>query len=199
MGFFNPYLDFFRTLPPAYRRDPSVPISSAELLLPEWLALKAAIAGHFAWAVPTEEAIRAVVKYSTSVVEIGAGSGYWAWMMRQAGITVAAFDTGSPRFTWGTVAQGDERAVLFYPERTLFLCWPPWNSNMACNALAWHQGEYLVFVGEWMGGCANPRFFALLAAMFEPVDLIDIPQWYNRDDRLMIFRRRNPSARTLPR
>jgi hypothetical protein len=194
MGLLNPYLEFYRAMPPAYRRDPSVPVSAAELLSPEWLRLKAAIAGHFAWAVPTEQAILAVLKYSARVVEIGAGSGYWAWMMRQAGITVAAFDTGSPSFTWDQVARCDERAVLFHPDHTLFLCWPPWNSDMAYNALAWHQGDYLVYVGEWMGGSANPRFFALLASTFEAVDVVELPQWYNRDDRLMIFRRRNPSA-----
>src|ERR1019366_9640348 len=99
MGLFNPYLEFYRAMPLAYRRDPSVPPSIAELLSPEWLKLKSAIAGHFAWAVPTEEAVRVVAKYSTRVVEIGAGSGYWAWMMRQAGVTVAAFDADPPAFT----------------------------------------------------------------------------------------------------
>jgi hypothetical protein len=198
MGLLNPYLEFYRAMPPACRRDLSMPVSAAELLSPEWLKLKAAIAGHFAWAVPTEYAIQTVSKYSTRVVEIGAGSGYWAWMMRQAGIAVAAFDAGCFAFTWDEVARGDERAVLFYPDHTLFLCWPPWNSDMAYNALAWHRGDYVVYVGEWMGGCANRRFFTLLASAFEAIDLVNIPQWCNRDDRLMIFKRRNPSARSSP-
>ena len=64
-------------MPAAWRRDPSVPISAAELLAPQWLHLKATIAGHFAWAVPTEQAVRTILKYSARVVEIGAGSGYW--------------------------------------------------------------------------------------------------------------------------
>lgn len=190
MGLLNPYLEFYRAMPAAYRRDPSVPISAAELLSPEWLALKAAIAGHFAWAVPTEEAVLTILKYSAKVVEIGAGSGYWAWMMRQAGIAVVAFDTSHAPFHWDKVAQGDERAVLFYPDHTLFLCWPPWNSDMAYNALTCHRGDYLVYVGEWMGGSANPRFFAALASIYEAIDVVNLPQWYNRDDRLMIFRRR---------
>jgi hypothetical protein len=194
MGLLNPYLEFYRAMPPAFRRDLSMPVSAAELLSPEWLKLKAAIAGHFAWAVPTEDAIQTVSRYSTSVVEIGAGRGYWAWMMRQAGIAVAAFDAGSFPFTWDKVVRGDERAVLFYPDHTLFLCWPPWNSDMAYNALAWHRGDYVVYVGEWMGGCANQRFFTLLASTFEAIDLANIPQWCNRDDRLVIFKRRNPSA-----
>ena len=190
MGLFNPYLEFYRAMPAAYRRDPSMPISAAELLSPQWLNLKAAIAGHFAWAVPTDEAVLTILKYSARVVEIGAGSGYWAWMMRQAGIKVVAFDTNHALFNWSEVAQGDERAALFYPDHALFLCWPPWNSDMAYNALTCHGGDYLVYVGEWMGGSANPRFFALLASAYEAIDVVNLPQWYNRDDRLMIFRRR---------
>lgn len=190
MGLINPYLEFYRAMPAACRRDPSVPISAAELLSPQWLNLKAAIAGHFAWAVPTEQAVRTILKYSARVVEIGAGSGYWAWMMRQAGIKVVAFDANHAPFTWTELAQGDERAALFYPDHALFLCWPPWNSDMACNALTCHRGDYLVYAGEWMGGSANPRFFALLASTYDAVDVVNLPQWYNRDDRLMIFRRR---------
>src|SRR5882724_7117397 len=100
MGLLNPYLEFYHAMPSAYRRDLSMPLSAAESLSPDWLKLKAAIAGHFAWAVPTEDAIQTVSKYSTRVVEIGAGSGYWAWTMRQAGIAVVAFDAGSSSFTW---------------------------------------------------------------------------------------------------
>lgn len=190
MGLINPYLEFYRAMPTACRRDPSVPVSAAELLSPQWLHLKAAIAGHFAWAVPTEQAVRTVLKYSARVVEIGAGSGFWAWMMRQAGIEVVAFDTNQAPFKWSEVALGDERAVLSCPDHALFLCWPPWNSDMACNALTGHCGDYLVYVGEWMGGCANPRFFALLSLTYDAIDVVDLPQWYNRDDRLMIFRRK---------
>lgn len=116
----------------------------------------------------------------------------------QAGIAVAAFDAGCFPFTWDEVGRADERAVLFYPDHTLFLCWPPWNSDMAYNALAWHRGDYVVYVGEWMGGCANRRFFTLLASTFEVIDVVNIPQWCNRDDRLMIFKRRNPSAQPPP-
>ena len=114
---------------------------------------------------------------------IGAGSGYWAWLMRQAGIKVAAFDAQPPPFTWSEVRQGDERAVHEHPEATLFLCWPPWATGMAFNALAAYRGDN-----------ADSRFFALLSSCFDVVDSVAIPQWYLRDDRLMVFRRRGPSA-----
>ncbi len=192
MGLVNPYLELFLALPPSFRRDPSVPTIAVEAAAPDWLSLKATIAHHFAWAVPTEEAIRTVRAHGRDVVEIGAGSGYWAWLMRQAGIRVAAYDREPPRFTWTPVARGDERCVLQQCSETLFLCWPPWGSDMALNALTLHRGPYLAYVGEWMGGSAEWRFFACLTSAFEAVACTSIPQWQGRDDRLIVFKRRMP-------
>jgi hypothetical protein len=191
----NPYLDFFRALPPSFRRDPWTPLSTAELHMPEWLAFKVAIAGHFAWAVPTDEAIAVIRRHAAGIVEIGAGSGYWAWLMRQAGMTVAAFDAQPPPFTWSEVRHGDERMAGEHPDKALFLCWPPWATGMATGALAAYGGEHVIFVGEWMGGSGEQQFFALLASGFDCIDTLAIPQWAMRDDRLLVFRRRRVPAR----
>lgn len=190
MALANPYFEFFQALPSSFRRHPSMAPASLELFLPEWLTLKTAIARHFSWAVPTEAAIAAIRRHASDIVEVGAGSGYWAWLMRQAGIKVAAFDADPPSFTWSSVDKGDERVVNHYPRSTLFLCWPPWGSTMAANALDAYLGKCLIYVGEWPGGNADPRFFASLSARFALVDLVSLPQWYGRDDRLTVFRRR---------
>jgi hypothetical protein len=189
----NPYLDFFYALPPSFRRDAFTPLSATESFDPGWLSLKSAIAGHFAWAVPTEEAIGVIGRHTSRVVEIGAGSGYWAWLMRQAGIDVAAFDTNLPRHAWSKVERGDERAVSEHATGSLLLCWPPWGSDMAVNALARFRGDIVVYVGEWMGGCADAHFFARLVSDFEGVAAAAIPQWCARTDQLMVFRRRRRS------
>jgi len=190
----NPYLEFFRRLPPSFRRDPSVPIGADELQLPGWLAWKAAVARHFAWAVPTEPAIATIRRHADRVLEIGAGSGYWAWLMRQGGIAVAAYDTSPPPSTWTEVRSGDASMASYDPADALFLCWPPWASDMAYEALARHRGDRFIFVGEWMGGCATPDFFRLLTARFEAIDSIALPQWYMRNDFLAVFRRRGRAS-----
>src|SRR3954453_12712349 len=77
----NPYLTFFRSLPAAFWRNPLLPIDNGEMWSPDWLRLKAAVAGHFSWAVPTDEAIAAIRRHTSRVIEIGCGSGYWAWLM----------------------------------------------------------------------------------------------------------------------
>ncbi|SEE16017.1 hypothetical protein SAMN05444161_5005 [Rhizobiales bacterium GAS191] len=189
MQLLNPYLDLFQALPGSFRRDPLLPPSATELLMPDWLALKATITRHFAWAVPTDEAIAVIRKHTTGVVEAGAGSGYWTWLMRQAGLSVAAFDLDPPPFTWTEVSCGDERMVRDHSDKALLLCWPPWGSGMAANALDAFGGEQVIYIGEWMGGSADPHFFTQLVSGFDCIDVVEIPQWYMRDDRLMVFRR----------
>jgi hypothetical protein len=186
----NPYLSFFQALPVSFRRNPSDPLSSMELAMPEWLRLKSAIATHFAWAVPTDEAIDLIRSYGSSVIEIGCGSGYWAWLMQQAGINVIAIDSIPPPFSWHTVEPGDELVVALHPDKTLFLCWPPWGSAMAYRALINYTGSNVIYVGEWLGGSADLWFFARLNRDFEAIAASAIPQWFMRNDSLIVFRRR---------
>src|SRR5262249_46069027 len=103
----NPYFKFFFSMPPSCRRHAGVTPDARELTSLEWLTFKAAIAAHFAWAVPTDQAIHTIAKHTARVVEIGCGSGYWAWLMEQAGISVRAFDTAVPDFAWHPVEYGD--------------------------------------------------------------------------------------------
>jgi hypothetical protein len=187
----NPYFDFFSTLPCSFQRDPLLPISAPESISVDWLTLKAAIARHFAWAVPNEEAISCILKYASEIIEIGAGSGYWAWLMHQAGIDVVAFDVDPPPFTWIKIGKGNEQELLNHRMKTLFLCWPPWATDMAANALALYRGKHVIYVGEWMLGSADARFYWLLETQYEAIDSVVIPQWYARADRLIVFRRRD--------
>jgi hypothetical protein len=158
--------------------------------MPDWLALKAAVARHFAWAVPTDEAIDVIAAHAASVIEIGCGSGYWAWMMAQAGIAATAVDTAVPPFAWHRVETGTEREAENHPDKALFLCWPPANDPMAHDALTHYRGEHVIYVGEWLGGSAEQAFFARLVQDFEAIAGAAIPQWYMRNDGLIVFRRR---------
>jgi hypothetical protein len=186
----NPYLDFFRGLPPSCRRDQSLRLATADSTSAEWLTLKGAIARHFAWAVPTDEAIACIGAHTDDLIEIGAGSGYWAWLLRQDGVAVDAFDVAPPPFTWSHVGTGDERVLVSHPASTLFLCWPPWATDMAANALALFEGAQVIYVGEWMLGSANVRFFQDLVSRYAAIAWTPLPQWHGRSDCLTVFRRR---------
>jgi hypothetical protein len=190
MGIANPYLSYFLSLPPACRRDPLTLVDAREALFPDWLGFKNAVASTYAWAVPTEEAVLAIAQHAPRVIEVGAGSGYWAWLLAQAGVDVLAFDAQPPPQGWFPVAPGTEFEPARHPDRALLLCWPPWNTRMAQNALASHAGDTVVYIGEWLGGSAEPRFFNRLATDYEVVDFVAIPQWWMRADVLTIHRRR---------
>lgn len=54
----------------------------------------------FAWSVPSSEAIEAIVDRSKGgVCEIGAGTGYWAMLIRKRGLKVVAYDRWSTSVT----------------------------------------------------------------------------------------------------
>jgi hypothetical protein len=111
------------------------------------------------------------------VIEVGAGGGYWAWQMRQAGIDVLAYDpneagpsNGYARRTWTGVLPGDHTVAQHHPGRALFLCWPSYSDDWAARALACYEGDLLVYAGEGEGGCtADDEFFALRDAGWEEI------------------------------
>ena len=53
----------------------------------------------YAWAVPTEASIEAIAALGP-IVEVGAGTGYWAWLLRQVGATVEAYDVAPGDNHW---------------------------------------------------------------------------------------------------
>eukprot|EP00976_Prorocentrum_cordatum_P091331 1188484-Prorocentrum_minimum.AAC.2 len=47
----------------------------------------------YSWGVPSTEALEEVAHHSANgVVEMGAGTGYWAWLLRNMGVAVSAYD-----------------------------------------------------------------------------------------------------------
>lgn len=153
---------------------------------------------RFAWAVPTEEALAAIVELSP-IVEVGAGSGYWAKLLRERGAKVAPYDidpypllNSQVSYSHAAVAKGGpERALRHHPKRTLFLCWPSYAQDWAAEALDLHEGEHVVYIGEGDGGCTgNDRFHHLLYTLYEEISCIEIPRWFGLHDRLYVVRRR---------
>lgn len=143
----------------------------------------------YAWAVPSVNVIHALSVNHKRIVEIGAGTGYWAWMLKQAGVDVVAYDKHPPSRrklnNWGhhvktyhPIRKGNHKAALIHSDRTLMLCWPPYDNDMAFNCLINYSGNKLIFIGENDGGCtANEKFFDLLRQYWNLVNEYDIPQW----------------------
>jgi hypothetical protein len=154
---------------------------------------------EFAWALPSEDALALIASLSP-IVEVGAGSGFWADLLRQRGADLAAFDVkpfwvgGHHRFTraYFPIARGGpERALRMYPDRTLLLVWPGYGEEWATDALRLHRGDNVVIVGEGPDGCTGAdSLFAELDANFDLVRELPIPQWFGIHDYLAWYRRR---------
>jgi hypothetical protein len=163
MALINPYHDLYRRLsdePPELQ-----------------LALRKKLIWAYSWAIPNGEAILAIAERSP-LIEIGAGTGYWAWILKQAGADVIAFDSDPLQPPhWIDVQHGSSRTVADHPDRTLFLCWPPYESSMASEALESFTGSRLVYVGEWGGRTADAGFHEALSSRWTVTRSVKIPSW----------------------
>lgn len=182
----NPYLERFE----AFRRlpRPAVPDLSA-------LQARHDMVVEFAWAVPNDAALTALAALSP-LVEIGAGSGYWAALLRDRGATVHAYDVtvgagnnwGHTK-TWTTVLVGDDAKIDEHQDCTLFLCWPA-GGPMAAAAVRRYRGDCLVYVGEPRGGATGtPEFFDELDTNWIESQRIAIPNWDGIEDAVHVYRR----------
>lgn len=171
------------------------------------------LSAAFSFAVPTDEALDAIAALGP-VVEIGAGTGYWAKLLRWRGVDVLAFDLlGDAHRKWfphGTltdVERGGVEKAAQHADRTLLLVWPPYDETMAFGAAtAYYEadGQRLVYVGEGSGGCcADDRFFGVIGdcwrcecddevcdhpgQQWHKVRDIAIPQWDGIHDWMGVY------------
>ncbi len=173
----NPYLDLFN----------SVREQSLELQL----SIRKKLIWAYSWAIPNDEAVFALRELSP-LIEVGAGTGYWAWLLRQAGADVIAVDK-NPQAPphWTSIVDGDSSRSREYPNRTLFLCWPSYQDPMAFDALRSYAGSHVAYVGEMRGRTADEDFHRYLTEAFMLEREIEIPVWPGYRDCLYVFRRKS--------
>lgn len=156
---------------------------------------------EYAWAIPTDKVIDKIAKYSP-LVELGAGTGYWAYLLCKAGADVVAYDINPPdkqpknpwhdriSQTWYEVLKGKPPKLTRHPDRALLLCWPPYDTPMADQALQYYRGDTVIYIGEGTGGCtATDSFHTTLYNKWKQVDDFNIPQWSGLHDSCTIYRR----------
>lgn len=172
----NPYWDIVRRLPLEPER-----IWTSEVQVESYVMKPGFRRGYvisrdrlvktYAWAIPTPSDIAWItgVLDGHGVVEVGAGTGYWAWQLSQANVDVLAYDAEpmgnkycAPLQYHPVHAGGPEKAADD-PTRALFLCWPPYDDPCATDALNAYAGDTLIYIGEGSWGCTgDERFHELL-------------------------------------
>lgn len=168
----------------------------------------------WSWAVPNQEALTTIADHSPrGVVEIGAGGGYWAKLLREMGVDVIAYDPAPHVSDWhdgphSEVLLGDHTAVIGHADRTLLTVWPEYDAAWSHQMIELFEGEKVVYVGEGYGGCTgDDRFHQLLGgvgctcwgdkecscdlsvARFKEIATVSIPQWWGIHDYLFVYQR----------
>ncbi|MEV6791317.1 hypothetical protein AB0M87_04795 [Streptomyces sp. NPDC051320] len=211
----NPLWDVVRWMPATpyigeeYELEPFIAATEFDISTAQRLSKLGAelspLCKRYAWSIisPGDVAWMSNVLGGRMVVEIGAGSGYWAWQLEQAGIDVAAYDpnpvgentycTSGPSTT---VLRDDASAVKHHQDRALLMVWPPFQGESARHALSSYEGDLLIYAGESYGGCtADDDFYELLAAEWDEIGTS--PQhvtWWGIRCRLSAYQRRSRST-----
>jgi len=191
----NPYLQEFTRLQPELARPPD-PVAnlygrSHQLDRRAWCVRR------YAFAIPTEAALDAIARYAP-IVELGAGTGYWAWLLRERGVDCVAYDLAPPDqaanahafrpLTWTAVEPGSIDMLARHADRALFLCWPPYRDSFAARALRAYAGSTFIHIGEPRGGhTADDTFFDALEGHWRPVERVALPNWPGTCDALTVF------------
>lgn len=169
-----------------------------------------ALVARYAWAIPDNDALALIARYAP-VIEIGAGTGYWALLLRERGVDVLAYDIEPPTTdahansyhrnelavgtAWTEVLPGGPDMAAAHPERALFLCWPPYDEPMAAQCVRAYTGDTLIYIGEMAGGCTgDDDFHTLLATEWEERGRRWLPQWRGIHDGLFIYTRAKTSS-----
>jgi hypothetical protein len=157
----------------------------------------------YGFAIPTDEVVKKIVSFG-KIIEMGAGTGYWARLISEAGGDIVAFDkdpvyTGRNfykfRESWWHVVESTPAilALKKYADRTLFLCWPSYGTPFGADCLKAYQGDTFLYVGEGhYGCCGDKKFWSILDKEWEEDDdeYMSIPQWDGIHDYFTVYRRK---------
>lgn len=158
----------------------------------------------YCFTIPYYDVLTKVASYSP-IVEIGAGSGYWARCLSKMGADILAYDSfppgqhspwewykGNAWFddSWYDIFKGDESAAARHPERTLFLAWPMPMNPMAYNALNNYKnagGRRVIFIGDPHPASSGDEFFYQLLYQHKEIEKNDLYGWPGINEKLLIY------------
>ncbi|GAA4734996.1 hypothetical protein GCM10023263_92100 [Phytohabitans rumicis] len=164
------------------------------------------LARLYSYSVPTPEALIALRELGP-LIELGAGAGYWARLLRDLGVDLVAYDIEEPSTNswiadapaWTKVEVGDEHSLAGHSGRTLFVSWPERPSGFMSTVLDVYPPATLVLITDGRVSVGADPLYDRLASGWEQDMAMDIPRWPGRYDSLMIWHRtdsRHP--RTTP-
>lgn len=156
----------------------------------------------YAHAIPTPEALKVLARLSP-LVEVGAGGGYWARLLTDLGVDIIATDAEPPtsnswtsKSPWTNVKIGDAVEVArFYPDRTLFSCWPDRPGGYMDDVIPAYAGSTIALITTPpMGPEYMDQLYVLLEEGWDLRQRLVLPSGLERPESLMVWRRKSASA-----
>lgn len=180
---FNPYKSAFDAW-----MDTSYRFSASELD-----ALRERAVEMFAYGIPDQAAID-VISESDRVIEVGANTGYWAWLLEQNGCDVLAVDKHPADPTFTTVKNRDHTAIRNHSDRALLVCWAALKFGWARECVEWYHdqgGDTIYVVMDIVRERSDypDSYVAYCHEHYELARTIDIPSWPQVDDSLFVFKK----------
>jgi hypothetical protein len=213
--FINPYYDLWawscRDLEWAGPNGSTVNIKQSHHILPVFYH-------HFGCVCPTWDSMSLIQKLAKSkmgaksIVEIGSGNGYWAYLLRRLGLTVQAVDNAVSewRTNWigdtiiadgvmflknpPTNLQGPELGGPGCPNAILLLVYPQVSANLTASLLHEFKGSIIIVAGtQNLNGYTGfkdetiGQWMAREKPMFQKAVQIPLPSFAAKDEALFIF------------
>ena len=155
---------------------------------------------HYGFAVLTSDAVDAIASTldEHTVLEVGAGNGYLAARLRDAGVVMNATDLAAPQdsnYDLGDTCHTDvdimeaREAIQVFSPSALLWSWP-FPENASGEALRAFDGSTLVYIGEQTDGCTGGRIFhQLLDSRYSLTQQVHIPSFPGVYDSAAIYQR----------
>lgn len=164
-------------------------------------------AKNYSWAVPDRNAIEQIKRFvgNERILEIGSGTGVWAKLIQDAGISITPTDlspgetlninnkkrTRTPTHTDIQELSHQQAIKQFGDHSVLMLCWPLYDHPMAYEALKAFRGNKLIYIGEGYGGCTgDEKFCNLLERKWTMTQRVEIPRWTGIYDSVQLHIRK---------
>lgn len=161
---------------------------------------------HFGCICPSYEALEIIKQtaQTRTVIEIGSGNGYWAYLLRRIGLSVIAVDSGESEyrtmwipdtiFTDGIAYLKNQTGAI---DATLLLVYPIVGAGFTAKVLDAYKGDTIAVVGtQNANGYTAFKDTTIVEYMkkgkgeFELVVQVPLPSFAGKDEALFVFRRR---------
>jgi len=139
---------------------------------------------YFGYHYPTEYEIDKIVKFvdNDKVISIGTGVSFIERLLLENNIDIKASDSKENNDIWMETNKDYATTSILNNKdhNAMMLCWPPYNTSMALNALLSFKGDKVIYIGENYEGYVDIKFYNHLNENYK-IEFIKGINWKNTD------------------